>query len=134
MARISSRVIRPLGPVPATCCRSTPTSRAKRRTAGPAATWPPSWVGSGRGARGAGVGGREAEVGKTAADSCFGRGGAALGVLGTEYSVLGALVPAAVLAPGSGRAACLDAPGSRVLAPDSCSLADAAGFFAAADA
>ena len=35
---MSSRVMRPPGPLPGTRARSTPTSRAKRRTAGPAAT------------------------------------------------------------------------------------------------
>lgn len=37
MARTSSRVMRPLSPVPETPLKSTPTSRANRRIAGPAA-------------------------------------------------------------------------------------------------
>ena len=41
-ARMSSRMIRPAGPEPVTCLRSTPTSRAKRRMAGPAARLPRS--------------------------------------------------------------------------------------------
>ena len=49
--KMSSRVIRPSSPVPLTRFRSTPTSRAKRRTAGPAGTTPEA----GRGREGGGA-------------------------------------------------------------------------------
>src|SRR4051812_15438474 len=81
--------MRPPGPLPVTRERSTPTSRAKRRTAGPAATPPPSWVGSGGlGAGGAGspsdFEGPAFGSDGTGADSCLG------GAVGAEDGLEGA--------------------------------------------
>ena len=103
---MSSRVIRPLSPEPATEDRSTPTSRAKRRTPGPAGTSLPgdraigaagaafgaTGVGAAAGAEGGGVG---AAAGGVGSGLGAGGGGAAAAGVGSGAGAAGALEPAA---------------------------------------
>ena len=98
---MSSRVIRPDSPVPETAFKSIPTSRAKRRMAGPAATDAPApllevtgagaagaagvGVGAGAGAGAGGVGGAAAAGG-----SGVGAGGGVGGAAGAGAGAAGA--------------------------------------------